>query len=148
MNKMNEQTYLSTVIWLDLMNRHTLWIKIIESTRRFQNVIRICLLDSIPSIHPHSLAGWWRFPGVLHCHDGKADCSDVLYIFSVRMSVYHVTKISTHNQLSRIWPWALMGPCQIINKMLIKDSPTSNPSYLLFMYMHRECHSTSGNCFN
>ncbi len=23
-------------------------------------------------------------------HDGKADCSDVLYIFSVRMPVYHV----------------------------------------------------------
>ena len=27
---------------------------------------------------------------MFHCHDGKADCSDVLYIFSVRMSVYHV----------------------------------------------------------
>ncbi len=26
---------------------------------------------------------------MLHWHDGKADCSDVLYIFSVRMSVYH-----------------------------------------------------------
>ncbi len=26
---------------------------------------------------------------MLHGHDGKADCSDVLYIFSVRMSVYH-----------------------------------------------------------
>ena len=26
---------------------------------------------------------------MFHCHDGKADCSDVLYIFSVRMSVYH-----------------------------------------------------------
>ncbi len=26
---------------------------------------------------------------MLHCHEGKADCSDVLYIFSVRMSVYH-----------------------------------------------------------
>ncbi len=26
---------------------------------------------------------------MLHCYDGKADCSDVLYIFSVRMSVYH-----------------------------------------------------------
>ncbi len=43
----------------------------------------------IPSIHLQSMAGWWRFPDVLHCHDGKADCSDVLYIFSVRMSVYH-----------------------------------------------------------
>ncbi len=29
---------------------------------------------------------------MLHCHDGKADCSDVLYIFSVRMSVYHVAE--------------------------------------------------------
>ena len=26
---------------------------------------------------------------MLHCLDGKADCSDVLYILSVRMSVYH-----------------------------------------------------------
>ncbi len=26
---------------------------------------------------------------MLHYHDGKADCSDVLYISSVRMSVYH-----------------------------------------------------------
>ena len=26
---------------------------------------------------------------MLHCHDGKADCSDVLYIFSVRISVSH-----------------------------------------------------------
>ncbi len=32
---------------------------------------------------------------MLHCHDGKADCSDVLYIFSVRMSVYHVYKSVT-----------------------------------------------------
>ncbi len=46
-------------------------------------------MTNIPSIHPHSTAGWWRFPDVLHCHDGKADCSDVLYIFSVSMSVYH-----------------------------------------------------------
>ena len=26
---------------------------------------------------------------MFHCHDGKADCSNVLYIFSVRMYVYH-----------------------------------------------------------
>ena len=30
---------------------------------------------------------------MLHCHDGKADCSDVLYIFSVRMSVYHASNL-------------------------------------------------------
>ena len=23
---------------------------------------------------PPYLAGWWRFPGALHCHYGKADC--------------------------------------------------------------------------
>ena len=69
---------------------------------RFQVTMFSLLLNSfglwhqkiIPSIHPHSMAGWWRFPDVLHCHDGKADCSDVLYIFSVRMSVYHaLTKL-------------------------------------------------------
>ena len=26
---------------------------------------------------------------MLHCHDRSVDCPDVLYIFSVRMSVYH-----------------------------------------------------------
>ena len=29
---------------------------------------------------------------MLHCHDGKADCQDVLYIFSVRMSVSHAIR--------------------------------------------------------
>ena len=31
---------------------------------------------------------------MLHCYDGKADCSNVLYIFFVRMSVYHVYDLS------------------------------------------------------
>ncbi len=26
---------------------------------------------------------------MLHCQDGKADCQDVLYIFSVRIDVSH-----------------------------------------------------------
>ncbi len=26
---------------------------------------------------------------MLHCHNGKADCRDVLYIFSARISVSH-----------------------------------------------------------
>ncbi len=33
---------------------------------------------------------------MFHCHDGKADCSDVIYIFSVRMSVYHAALGSDH----------------------------------------------------
>ncbi len=41
--------------------------------------------------HPHSMAGCWRFPDVLHCHDGKADCQDVVYIFSVRIFASHDT---------------------------------------------------------
>ncbi len=50
----------------------------------------LCTYRSIiPCIYPHSMAGWWRYPDVLHCHDGKADCQDVLYIFSVRISVSH-----------------------------------------------------------
>ncbi len=40
-------------------------------------------------INPRSMAGWWRFPDVVHCHHGKADCQDVLNIFSVRISVSH-----------------------------------------------------------
>ncbi len=32
------------------------------------------LLSPIPCTYPHSMAGWWRFPDVLHCQDGKADC--------------------------------------------------------------------------
>ena len=28
----------------------------------------------IPRTFPHSMAGWWIFHDVLHCHDGKADC--------------------------------------------------------------------------
>ncbi len=31
---------------------------------------------------------------MLHCQDGKADCSDVLYIFSVRIAVSYVVQIS------------------------------------------------------
>ena len=30
--------------------------------------------SSIPCTFPHSMAGWWRIPDVMHCHDGKADC--------------------------------------------------------------------------
>ncbi len=39
----------------------------------------------------HSMADRGRFLDELHCHDGEADCSDVLYIFSVRprISVSH-----------------------------------------------------------
>ncbi len=44
----------------------------------------------IPHTYPHSMADWWRFPDVLHCHNGKADCQDVLNILSVRISVSHV----------------------------------------------------------
>ncbi len=29
------------------------------------------------------VAGWWRFPDVLHCQDVEADCLDVLIIFSM-----------------------------------------------------------------
>ncbi len=29
------------------------------------------------------VAGWWRFPDVLHCQDAEADCLDVLIIFSM-----------------------------------------------------------------
>ena len=40
-------------------------------------------------LSPH-LACWWRFSDILHCHDGKADCQESLYIFSVRICVSHV----------------------------------------------------------
>ena len=54
----------------------------------FQILSTLSHWKSILCTLPHSMAGWWRFPNVLHCHDGKADCSDVLYIFSVRIKVY------------------------------------------------------------
>ncbi len=46
---------------------------------------------------------------MLHCHDGKADCSDVLYIFSVRMSVYHARDIpfKLHYRLSSFDLWSI-----------------------------------------
>ncbi len=58
----------------------TFWASVLYCNRHFCN---------IPCTFPHSMAGWWRFPGVLHCHDGKADCQDVVYIFSVRISLSH-----------------------------------------------------------
>ncbi len=81
----------------------------------------------IPSIHPHSMAGWRRFPDVLHCHDGKADCSDVLYIFSVRMSVYHAQQPYPINWSQAGWIWRhnahkrsrrLRSTCPVYHTML------------------------------
>ena len=37
--------------------------------------------------YPYTCIAW--LADVLHCHDGKADCQDVPYIFSVRISVSH-----------------------------------------------------------
>ncbi len=36
---------------------------------------------------------WWRFLDMLNCHDGKADCHEVLYIFSVRVFLSHDWKL-------------------------------------------------------
>ncbi len=80
------------------------------SSRMFENVLEalfeLILFQSYPlacSLHSHQKITKMVciYTGMgLHCHDGKADCSDVLYIFSVRMSVYHV--VYQHPQAVRV----------------------------------------------
>ena len=65
------------------------------------------IFQNIPCTH--SMASWWKFPDVLHCQDGKTDCKDVLYIFSVRISVSHEcwSHVRSHmHHLTRDFLWA------------------------------------------
>ncbi len=47
--------------------------QVLRLTHRKSQCSNIGIYHFIPCTFPHSMAGWWRFPDVLHCHDGKAD---------------------------------------------------------------------------
>ncbi len=66
--------------------------RIVYSYSRFLIVFLLCSpkIKSIQNPAESNVSqGWWSYPDVLHCHDGKADCHDVLYILSVGISVSH-----------------------------------------------------------
>ncbi len=49
-------------------------VAIIECVLQWHTDVKRWSVWFIPRTSPHSLAGWWRFPDMLHCQDGKADC--------------------------------------------------------------------------
>ncbi len=95
------------------------------------------VVRSIPSIHPHTKAGWWRFSDVLHSHDGKADCSDVLYIFSVRMSVYRDVESSRKALRKGVSFFPFLYSYKVALKWTCKNMLDSHYLWQLWMQKHR-----------